>query len=201
MQEYLPELATLRRFAERIYWLFDTPKDYHQASCRRAVIVRDPAFQAVPELNKALEQLSAEKFPKIMAYLNNPVSRRVRTRPSRRANQPDGSGSRRRSGYQVASANAGPVRGVGCVGRHLGLLLVPSRPGRRNSKAGRRRNAQAPTRRVSPVESRENGVVFQREVSFFSTVAGVEFERLTRDWPISSLVADFDSSSRDAILS
>jgi transposase-like protein len=79
MQEYLPELATLRRFAERIYWLFDTPKDYHQASCRRAVIVRDPAFLAVPELNKALEQLSDEKFPKIMAYLNNPVSRRVRT--------------------------------------------------------------------------------------------------------------------------
>jgi hypothetical protein len=79
MQEYLPELATLRRFAERIYWLFDTPKDYHQASCRRAVIVRDPAFRDVPELNKAVEQLSEEKFPKIMAYLNDPVSRRVRT--------------------------------------------------------------------------------------------------------------------------
>src|SRR5262249_29650736 len=28
---YLPELATLRSFADRIYWLFDTPKDYHQA--------------------------------------------------------------------------------------------------------------------------------------------------------------------------
>jgi hypothetical protein len=79
MQEYLPELVTLRRFAERIYWLFDTPKDYHQASCRRAVIVRDPAFQAVPELVKAMEQLSEEKFSKIMAYLNNPVSQRVRT--------------------------------------------------------------------------------------------------------------------------
>lgn len=79
MLEYLPELTTLRQFADRIYWLFDTPKDYHQASCRRAVIVRDPAFQAVPELVKALEQLSAEKFPKIMAYLNNPVGRRVRT--------------------------------------------------------------------------------------------------------------------------
>src|SRR5262245_62991067 len=26
-----------------------------------------------------MEQLSAEKFPKIMAYLNNPVDRRVRT--------------------------------------------------------------------------------------------------------------------------
>ncbi len=79
MLEHLPELVTLRRFAERIYWLFDTPKDYHQASCRRAVIVRDPAFRAVPELNQALEQLSHEKVPKIMAYLNNPVSQRVRT--------------------------------------------------------------------------------------------------------------------------
>jgi len=79
MLEYLPELATLRRFADRIYWLFDTPKDYHQASCRRSAVVRDVRFQAVPELAKALEQLSLEKFPKLMAYLNNPVSRRVRT--------------------------------------------------------------------------------------------------------------------------
>lgn len=79
MLEYQPELATLRRFADRIYWLFDTPKDYHQASCRRSVVVHDSAFQAVPELAKALEQLNPEKFPKLMAYLNNPVSRRVRT--------------------------------------------------------------------------------------------------------------------------
>ena len=79
MLEYLPELAVLRRFADRMYWLFDTPKDSHQASCHRSAIVRDPAFRAVPELVKALEQLSAEKFPKIMAYLNNPVSQRVRT--------------------------------------------------------------------------------------------------------------------------
>jgi hypothetical protein len=79
MLEYLPELATLRRFADRIYWLFDAPKDLHQAGCRRAAIVRDPAFRAVPELVKALEQIDAEKFPKLMVYLNNPVSRRVRT--------------------------------------------------------------------------------------------------------------------------
>jgi hypothetical protein len=79
MISYLPELATLRRFVDRIYWLFDTPKDYQQASCRRAVIVKDPTFQGIPELAKALEQLSLEKFPKIMAYLNNPVSQRVRT--------------------------------------------------------------------------------------------------------------------------
>jgi hypothetical protein len=79
MPEYLPELATLRRFADRIYWLFDTPKDFHQAGCRRAAVVRDPACRAVPELVKAMEQIDEEKFAKLMAYLNNPASRRVRT--------------------------------------------------------------------------------------------------------------------------
>ena len=79
MLDYLPELATLRRFADRISWLFDTPKDRHQAGCRRAAIVRDVAFQAVPELAKAMEQIDQEKFAKLMAYLKNPLSRRVRT--------------------------------------------------------------------------------------------------------------------------
>jgi hypothetical protein len=79
MLDYLPALSTLRRFADRIYWVFDASKDLHQASCRRAVVVRDPAFRAVPELVKALEQLDQEKFPKLMAYLKNPLSRRVRT--------------------------------------------------------------------------------------------------------------------------
>jgi hypothetical protein len=79
MLEYLPESATLRRFADRVYWLFNTPKDILQAGCRRSAIVRDPAFRAVPELVKALEQLDEAKFPKLMAYLRGPASRRVRT--------------------------------------------------------------------------------------------------------------------------
>jgi hypothetical protein len=79
MLEYLPELATPRRFAGRVYWLFDTPKDFHQASCRRSAIVREAAFRAVPELVKAMEQFDEERFPKLMAYLNGPASRRVRT--------------------------------------------------------------------------------------------------------------------------
>src|SRR6185437_5174822 len=79
MLEYLPELATLRRFAERIYWLFDAAKDFHQASCRRGVILRDASFQAVPELAKALRQLDEERFAGLMAYLAKPVGRRVRT--------------------------------------------------------------------------------------------------------------------------
>jgi transposase-like protein len=79
MLEYLPELAVLRRFADRIYGLFDTPKDLHQAGCRRAAIVRDPAYRAVPELVKAMEQLEDAKFAKLMAYMKDPASRRVRT--------------------------------------------------------------------------------------------------------------------------
>jgi len=79
MMEYLPELATLRRFADRIYWLFDTPKDAQQAGCRRSAIVREAAFQAAPELSRAMEQLGEEKFTKLTAYLKNPLSQRVRT--------------------------------------------------------------------------------------------------------------------------
>ncbi len=79
MLEYSPGLATSRRFADRIYWLFDTPKDLHQASCRRAAIVRDSAFLSVPELVKAMGQARGEEPPRLMAYLRNPLSRRVRT--------------------------------------------------------------------------------------------------------------------------
>ena len=79
MLEYLPELATLRHFADRVYWLFDTPKDFHQAACRRSALVREAAFHAVPELVKAMEQLDEVKFPKLLAYLKSPACRRVRT--------------------------------------------------------------------------------------------------------------------------
>jgi Transposase len=79
MLKYLPELGVRRRFADRIYWLLDTPKDTHQAGCRRAAVLRDPAFRAVPELVKAMEQLDDVRFPKLMAYLKSPVDRRVRT--------------------------------------------------------------------------------------------------------------------------
>jgi Transposase len=79
MLEYLPELASLRWFADRIYWLFDASKGAHQAGCRRSAVLRDPAFGAVPELVKAMEQLEEGKFAKLMAYLKNPRSQRVRT--------------------------------------------------------------------------------------------------------------------------
>ena len=62
-----------------IHWLFDTPKDRHQAGCRRAALLSDAEFGRVPELAKALEQLEPGKFAKVMAYLKSPVGQRVRT--------------------------------------------------------------------------------------------------------------------------
>ena len=44
------------------------------------MILSEPTFQSVPELVKAMEQLKEEKFAKLMAYLNHPVSQRVRTK-------------------------------------------------------------------------------------------------------------------------
>jgi len=79
MLEYLPELAVLRRFADRMYWLFDSPKDFHQASCRRSAILREGAFRAVAEAVKAMAKLEPAKFAQMMAYLKNPASQRVRT--------------------------------------------------------------------------------------------------------------------------
>jgi hypothetical protein len=79
MLEYLPDLSVLRRFADRLYGLFDASKDRHQAGCRRAAILRDAEFRAVPELARAMEQLDAAKFAKLTAYLKAPTDRQVRT--------------------------------------------------------------------------------------------------------------------------
>jgi transposase-like protein len=76
---YLPELGVLRRFTDRVHWLFDTPKDRHQAGCRRVAVLRDPAFGQVPELVKAMELLASERFAKLTVYLKDPAGRRVRT--------------------------------------------------------------------------------------------------------------------------
>jgi hypothetical protein len=51
----------------------------HCERLRRGALIREGAFQAVPELVKAMEKLEPSKFAKMMAYQRNPVSRRVRT--------------------------------------------------------------------------------------------------------------------------
>lgn len=79
MLGYLPELATLRTFTDRLYGLFEDGQSPHRAWCRRAALVRSPEFAAVPELAHAMGMLGAEKFAKMIAFLSSPTGQRVRT--------------------------------------------------------------------------------------------------------------------------
>jgi len=145
-------------------------------------MVRDPAFGAVPELNKALEQLSGEKFPKIMAYLNNPVSQRVRTNNHVERNEPDGSVLGEGEVQVASEKDADPLRCV-AAGRHLEPLVTPEAREKKISQGSRRRKAQAlPGKNL--VKSRESVVAFSEKCPFFQSVdrdhrAGRAFFALT----------------------
>jgi transposase-like protein len=79
MLEYLPGLKTLREFVDRLGGLFEKGQSRHQALCRRAALVRRADFAAVPELAKAIKMLEPEKFDKMIAFLESPACRQVRT--------------------------------------------------------------------------------------------------------------------------
>ena len=79
MFEYLPELATLWRFAGAVYELFEGKQSAHRAWCLRAALVKYPAYQAYPGLVAAMAMLEPAKFAKMIAFLHSPVRRRVRT--------------------------------------------------------------------------------------------------------------------------
>jgi hypothetical protein len=76
---YLPALRRLRRFVLQVYRLFDPEQSPHQARCRRAALLKVEAFQADPDLAKALAMLTPAKFNKMIAYLHSPAGQRVRT--------------------------------------------------------------------------------------------------------------------------
>jgi hypothetical protein len=69
----------LRDFVLAIYRLFDPEQSPHQTRCRRAALVNDPRYRADPDPAKALGMLGVEKFEKMMAFLHNPIAKRVRT--------------------------------------------------------------------------------------------------------------------------
>jgi len=79
MLAYLPALTTLRTFMDKVYALFSADQTRQQAGCRRSALVRAAAFQAVPELAKAMEMLSPEKFDKMTSFLHSAAGRQVRT--------------------------------------------------------------------------------------------------------------------------
>lgn len=79
MFQYLPTLRTLRQFVLAVHRLFDPDQSPHQARCRRAALVKTPAFLADPDLAQALAMLTSAKFDKMIASLHSPAGQRVRT--------------------------------------------------------------------------------------------------------------------------
>lgn len=82
MFQYLPALRTLRYFAEKMHRLFDTEQAPHQAHCRRAALLHNTTYAAIPELAKALKMLDGDKFDKMIAFLR--TSRAARAGASSR---------------------------------------------------------------------------------------------------------------------
>ncbi len=79
MLAYLPALKTLRTFMDKVFALFSADQTRQQAGCRRSALARTASFQAIPELVKAIQMLSPEKFDKMMSFLHSPVGQQVRT--------------------------------------------------------------------------------------------------------------------------
>jgi hypothetical protein len=79
MLGYLPELKVLRDFVDRLGMLFEEGQGEALAWGRRAALVANRSFLAVPELAKAIGALAAEKFVKMIAFSKSPACRRVRT--------------------------------------------------------------------------------------------------------------------------
>jgi hypothetical protein len=79
MRRYIPQLRVLRQFVGRVLRLFEVGQSGHQARCRRAALLREGAFSAVPELKQAMAMLSEEKFARMVAFVHSPAAERVRT--------------------------------------------------------------------------------------------------------------------------
>jgi hypothetical protein len=77
--DYLPELRTLWLFAHEVRALFAAGARVQTLWKRRAVLLREPAFQAVPELVQAMQMLEAGKFKKAVAFVYSPAGQKVRT--------------------------------------------------------------------------------------------------------------------------
>jgi transposase len=76
--EYLPDLAVLRLFADRVYRMFDATS-VRQAWSRWRALRQHAAFAQLPELVKALAMLERPKFDKMIAFLYSPAGQQVRT--------------------------------------------------------------------------------------------------------------------------
>lgn len=79
MLAYLPELRLLRSFSQDLYRLLDDSQTLRVARWRWTWLRYDPKYQEVRELVEALELLAEPKLSKVMAFVQQPKSRQVRT--------------------------------------------------------------------------------------------------------------------------
>ena len=76
---YLPELKTLRDFADRLELLFEESQSEALAWGRQAALTSHRRFLTVPALAAAVAMLEAAKFAQMIAFLKSPAYHRVRT--------------------------------------------------------------------------------------------------------------------------
>jgi Transposase len=79
MFAYLPELRTLWHFASAVRELFEKEARVQTLWQRRAVLLREEAYQQVPELAAALALLERGKFQKMVAFTASAVGEKMRT--------------------------------------------------------------------------------------------------------------------------
>jgi Transposase len=79
MFQYVPDLRRLREFVLQVYRLFDPTRRARQLVTPWVNLVDNPEYLADPDLARALNMLTAEKFDKMTAYLASPLGQRVRT--------------------------------------------------------------------------------------------------------------------------
>jgi len=79
MLDYLPELKPLWDFACEARRLFEKEARVQTLWKRRAALLRNEEYKAIPELAKAMEMLEEGKFEKAVAFVYSPAAEKVRT--------------------------------------------------------------------------------------------------------------------------
>jgi transposase-like protein len=79
MCEYLPELRTLREYVDDVHQMFSLEQTTEGAKKIRRRLRRRKSYQAIDELVEATKMLDAKSFAKMIAFMKNPASRRLRT--------------------------------------------------------------------------------------------------------------------------
>jgi hypothetical protein len=79
MFEHLPELRTLWYFACDVGDLFEKEARVQTLWQRRAKLLRNEEYKAVPELVEAIEMLEEGKFKKAVGFVYSPAAEKVRT--------------------------------------------------------------------------------------------------------------------------